>query len=34
MKDHLELMEAGDVTAVVMDVVRSSKFRRVHGYDQ
>lgn len=30
--DHLEMMERGDVTDVVMDIVRSPEFRRAHGY--
>lgn len=33
-RDHLEMMVEGDVTAVVMDIVRSPEFRRVHGYNQ
>ncbi len=31
-RDHMEMMNQGDVTGVVMDIVRSPEFRRVHGY--
>jgi len=32
-QDHLEMMGEGDLTDVVMDIVRSPEFRRVHGYN-
>lgn len=32
-QDHLAMMAEGRVTDVVMDIVRSPEFRRVHGYN-
>ena len=34
MKDHLDMLEDGQITAVVMDIVYSPEFRRTHGYNQ
>lgn len=31
-RDHMDMMNRGDLTGVVMDIVRSPEFRRVHGY--
>ncbi len=32
-RDHLRMMAGGLITEVVMDIVRSPEFRRVHGYN-
>ena len=34
MEDHIEMMKRGDVVGVVMDIVRSPEFRRVHRYNR
>jgi len=31
-RDHMDMMNRGDLSGVVMDIVRSPEFRRVHGY--